>query len=232
MKLIKFAAAALLALSSLSASAALISIVDSGSSEYQPNIATPANNNFTQAGIVTPSQYTIAGSLQANAKLKVTYYYLGKEANWTNLFAVPGSVEAPLGGSSGASLNKGSITTIVEKDSLFDFVFYSPLKGAEYSVSNAEGAKLLTNNRYYSFAALLNGSYTGAGPNGAPANAGDYDAILFLDDTAGFLDGVPDDDNHDDLLIGVRVTAVPEPTTLLLMSMGLLGLFGARRLKA
>jgi hypothetical protein len=208
MKLIKFAAAALLALSSLSASAALISIVDSGSSEYQPNIATPANNNFTQAGIVTPSQYTIAGSLQANAKLKVTYYYLGKEANWTNLFAVPGSVEAPLGGSSGASLNKGSITTIVEKDSLFDFVFYSPLKGAEYSVSNAEG------------------------PNGAPANAGDYDAILFLDDTAGFLDGVPDDDNHDDLLIGVRVTAVPEPTTLLLMSMGLLGLFGARRLKA
>lgn len=232
MKLIKYAAAALLALSSLSVSAALISIVDSGSVEYAPNIATPDNNNFTSAGIISPSQYTIAGSLKANAKLKVTYYYLGKEANWTNLFAVPGSAEAPLGGANGASINKGTITTIVEKDSLFDFLFYSPLKGAEYAVTNAEGATLLSNNRYYSFAALLNGSYTGTGPNGTLAHAGNYDAILFLDDTAGFLDGVPDDDNHDDLIIGVRVTAVPEPTTLLLMSMGLLGLFGARRLKS
>ncbi|EIK46722.1 hypothetical protein O59_000744 [Cellvibrio sp. BR] len=52
---------------------------------------------------------------------------------------------------------------------------------------------------------------------------------MFLDDTGP---SKKDDDNHDDLVIGIKVTQVPEPTTLLLMSMGLLGLFGARRLKA
>lgn len=239
MKLIKFAAAALLTLSSLSASAGLISIVDNGNSlgQYQ-TIPTAANNNFTQPGLIsTPdSKYTVAGSLKANGKLKVTYYYIGKEASWTNLFSVPGSAEAALGGSTNLDINKGTITTIVEKDSLFDFAFNSPNKGVQYTVTNAQGAVKLSNNRYYSFAVALNSTYTasaGAGWNENKAHADKYDAILFLDDSAGVVDGVAkDDDNHDDLVIGVKVTAVPEPTTLLLMSMGLLGLFGARRLKA
>ena len=58
MKLIKYAAAALLALSSLSASAALISIVDSGSVEYAPNIAAlvvaapkTQNSGFVQSAL-------------------------------------------------------------------------------------------------------------------------------------------------------------------------------------
>ena len=118
MKLIKFAAAALLALSSLSASAALISVVDSGSSEYAPDIDAYANNNFTTPGYVTPDSYTIAGSLKANTKLAVTYYYLGQESSWNNVFSVPGDAEAPLSLS-----NKGTITTYVEKDALFDFLF-------------------------------------------------------------------------------------------------------------
>ncbi|QEY11280.1 PEP-CTERM sorting domain-containing protein [Cellvibrio sp. KY-YJ-3] len=230
MKLIKFAAAALLALSSLSASASLISVVDSGSSAYAPDIDAYTNNNFTTPGYVTPDTYTIAGSLKANAKLAVTYYYLGQESSWNNVFSVPGDAEAPLKLS-----NKGTITTYVEKDALFDFLFttYVPptsvLPAHNLSVSNAQGATLGTNNRVYSFAVALNAMFTGQGPNAKAAHAGSYDAILFLDDTGPY---VGDDDNHDDLLIGVRVTAVPEPTTLLLMSMGLLGLFGARRLKA
>lgn len=229
MKLIKFAAAALLALGSLSANAALISVVDSGSSAYAPDIAAYPNNNFTNPGYVTPSSYTIAGSLKANAKLAVTYYYLGQESGWNNIFTVPGS------GTELKLSNKGTITTIVEKDALFDFLFTtfvpptSVLPSHNLSVSNAQGATLGTNNRMYSFAVALNAYFSGQGPNAKAAHAGYYDAILFLDDTGPY---VGDDDNHDDLLIGIRVTDVPEPTTLLLMSMGLLGLFGARRLKA
>lgn len=230
MKLLKFAAAALFALSSLSASAALISVVDSGSSEYAPDIDAYANNNFTTPGYVTPDSYTIAGSLKANTKLAVTYYYLGQESSWNNVFSVPGDAEAPLSLS-----NKGTITTYVEKDALFDFLFTtfvpptSVNPSHNLSVTNVEGATLGTNNRMYSFAVALNAMFTGQGPNAKAAHAGNYDAILFLDDTGPYAG---DDDNHDDLLIGIRVTAVPEPTTLLLMSMGLLGLFGARRLKA
>lgn len=230
MKLIKLAAAAVLALSSISASAGLISVVDSGSSAYAPNIAAYANNNFTTPGYVTPSSYTIAGSLKANAKLAVTYYFLGQESSWVNTFSVPGDAEAGL-----SKTNKGTITTYVEKDALFDFLFTSIvpptaiLPGHNLSVTNAQGSTLGTNNRVYSFAVALNAYFSGQGPNAKAAHAGNYDAILFLDDTGP---NAGDDDNHDDLLIGVRVTDVPEPTTLLLMSMGLLGLFGARRLKA
>jgi hypothetical protein len=54
-----------------------------------------------------------------------------------------------------------------------------------------------------------------------------YDAILFFDDTGGYKD----DDNHDDLVIGIKAS-VPESSTFVLMLMGLAGLFAARRLKA
>jgi hypothetical protein len=211
MKLIKFAAAALLALSSLSASAALISIVDNGSTAYAPDVAADLRNDFTKNGYVTPATYTIAGSLQANTKLSVTYYFLGQESSWDNSFTV---------GAETLSLsNKGSITTYVEKDALFDFTFstHSP----SLSVTNAEGSTLGVNNRVYSFAVALNAYFSGQGKEAVSGHKGNYDAILFLDDT-GPITG--DDDNHDDLLIGIRVTAVPEPTTLLLMSMGLLNI--------
>lgn len=219
MKLLKFAAAALFALSSLSASAALISIVDNGSSEYTPDVTADIRNDFTKNGYVTPNSYTIAGSLKANTKLSVTYYFLGQESGWNNSFSV---------GADTLSLsNKGSITTFVEKDAFFDFSFST--LAPSLNVTNEEGATAGINGRIYSFAAALNAYFSGQGSNAVKAHKGNYDAILFLDDTGPT---VGDDDNHDDLLIGIRVTAVPEPTTLLLMTMGLLGLFGARRLKA
>ncbi len=219
MKLLKFAAAALFALSSLNASAALISVIDNGSGAYAPDVTADLSNDFTKNGYVTPDTYTIAGTLKANTKLSVTYYYLGQESGWNNSFTV--------GAETLSSSNKGTITTIVEKDELFDFTFST--LAPSLSVTNVEGATVGINGRTYSFAVSLNAYFTGQGANAVKAHKGEYDAILFLDDTGP---NAGDDDNHDDLLIGVRVTAVPEPTTLLLMSMGLLGLFGARRLKA
>lgn len=219
MKLLKFAAAALFALSSLNASAALISVIDNGSGAYAPDVTADLSNDFTKNGYVTPDTYTIAGTLKANTKLSVTYYYLGQESGWNNSFTV--------GAETLSSSNKGTITTIVEKDELFDFTFST--LAPSLSVTNAEGATVGINGRTYSFAVSLNAYFTGQGANAVKAHKGEYDAILFLDDTGP---NAGDDDNHDDLLIGIRVTAVPEPTTLLLMSMGLLGLFGARRLKA
>lgn len=219
MKLLKFAAAALFALSSLNASAALISVIDNGSGAYSPDVTADLSNDFTKNGYVTPDTYTIAGTLKANTKLSVTYYYLGQESGWNNSFTV--------GAETLSSSNKGTITTIVEKDELFDFTFST--LAPSLSVTNAEGATVGINGRTYSFAVSLNAYFTGQGANAVKAHKGEYDAILFLDDTGP---NAGDDDNHDDLLIGIRVTAVPEPTTLLLMSMGLLGLFGARRLKA
>ncbi len=231
MKLIKYAAAALIALGSLSANAGLISIVDSGSSQYAENIPADSTNDFITPGYITPGSYTIAGSLKANANLVVTYYFLGQESSWSNFFSVPGDAEAALSKS-----NKGTITTTVAKDSLFDFLFTSNIPATAVnpantlSVTNAQGSvESVFTGRHYSFAAALNATFTGQGPSANAAHAGFYDAILFLDDTGP---NAADDDNHDDLIIGVRVTVVPEPTTLLLMSMGLLGLFGARRLKA
>ncbi|WP_040391110.1 PEP-CTERM sorting domain-containing protein [Cellvibrio sp. BR] len=225
MKLIKFAAAALLALSSLSASAGLITVVNNGMTvnpgDFKPDEPVSLVNDFTNNGYVDATSYTIAGSLKANEKLKVTYYYLGQEASWTNLLSVPGDDEAAL-----SVFNKKTITTYVEKDALFDFVFSTPSVG--YSASNAQGSTV-AGSRIYSFAVALDASFTGQGPGAKAAHAGSYDAILFLDDTGP---SKKDDDNHDDLVIGIKVTQVPEPTTLLLMSMGLLGLFGARRLKA
>jgi hypothetical protein len=70
-----------------------------------------------------------------------------------------------------------------------------------------------------SFAIALNATFNGVF----------YDAVLFLDDTGD--KGPTDDDNHDDLIIGIKAT-VPEPSTVILMLMGLASLFGARRLKA
>ncbi|HEX7764261.1 MAG TPA: hypothetical protein VF433_11720, partial [Cellvibrio sp.] len=141
MKLIKYAAAALIALGSLSANAGLISIVDSGSSQYAADVPAYSNNNFTTPGYITPGSYTIAGSLKANSNLLVTYYFLGQESTWNNLFSVPGDAESALSKS-----NKGTITTTVAKDSLFDFLFTSNIPATSVnpantiSVSNAEGA--------------------------------------------------------------------------------------------
>jgi hypothetical protein len=215
MKLIKLAAAALITLSSLTTHAAFLQI-DGG-------VNTPVLSNNYFLGNLNPQTYNIGGNLQSsvNGILSLDFTYLGHEAGWRNTFT-SSSVLTSAG---------GSIDNILPSPFFGYFDAYTVGEDINFSfttsgspVPNFVANGNNTNGDYsVSFATAL----------GTTFNGNWFDAILFFDDTGGFMD----DDNHDDLVIGVRVldfnpTAVPESSTLVLMFMGLVGLFAARRMKA
>jgi hypothetical protein len=202
MKLIKIAAAALIAFSSFAAQAGLM-YIDGGA-----NMAVP-NSNFFKADL-NPQMYNIGGNLKANQTetLSLSFSFLGKEAGWKNSFTSEGNTIT----TSGGSFSYDKAFTFGE---LIQFTFKTGGTGvAPNTVANGQN----TNGEHLvSFATALNTTFQGVL----------YDAILFFDDTGGFND----DDNHDDLVIGIKAQ-VPESSTFVLMLMGLAGLFAARRLKA
>lgn len=209
MKLYKFAAAAVLALSSLSASAGLISI-DGGS---LPQVI-PGNNDF-KAHFPVGQTYVIGGDLvsDVNGTLELTYKYLAEDASWLNSLNVGSNVIDNY-----TNKTTFSVTESYSAGDALNFRFDS-VGDIFRSITN--GFNLIGVADVFNFAVALNTTYKGVA----------YDAVLFLDDTGWTGPGV-DDDNHDDLVIGLNVRNVPEPSTVLLMLMGLAGLVGARRLKA
>lgn len=204
MKLIKFAAAALITLSSLAAQAGLLQI-DGGA--YLP----VPNSNYFKAEL-NPQTYNIGGNLKSSVteSLNLTFDYLGTEAAWKNLFASKGfSIDNTLPSPS------FSYSENYTAGDLIQFTFST--NGTGVSPNFVANGNNNGGDQFVSFAVALDTTFKGVA----------YDAILFFDDTGGYMD----DDNHDDLVIGIKAS-VPESSTFILMLMGLAGLFAARRLKA
>lgn len=207
MKFIKIAAAAALTLSSLSASAGLLTI--SGDPLDTTNLIPISPANDFKA-VIGATHYWTGRNLVAetNGSISLEFSFLGEEAGWLNEFY--------------------SESGLINNEGLDDTFGYTKNYAAGENIgfrfeSHGLGNRLInngTNNTSFgviNYSIVLNSTFKGVL----------YDAILFLDDT-GYK---PDDDNHDDLIIGIKAE-VPEPSTIMLMLMGLAGLVGARRLKA
>jgi hypothetical protein len=208
MRLIKYALASFVTLGSLTAHAGLLKIDIAGES------AMPTNNEFRGHIPVADRFYTLGGNLQANqtGELTLEFSFLDKEAYRVNTFE-----------SEGFSINTTTdkipfmYTKAYSEGDDISFSFFTNLLPAPYhTVVNGSNT---TAPHYTSFAVALNTVYKKVF----------YDAILFFDD--GSVN--QEDDNHDDLLIGIKAKAtVPESSTLILMFMGLAGLLAVRRMKA
>ncbi|HSC67473.1 MAG TPA: PEP-CTERM sorting domain-containing protein [Cellvibrio sp.] len=205
MKLTQLAAAALITLSPLAAHAGYLQL-DGGATSAIPPI------NFYAAS-VGASSYNVGGNLKSNIDgwLELQFDFLGAEAGWKNTFSTSaGSIDNLLPSPSFTSAGNYAI------GDLLGFTFTTSGSGVlPNSVANGGNNN---GDHWVSFATVLDATF----------NSTLYDAILFFDDTGGFKD----DDNHDDLVIGIKVTSVPESSTLALLMMGLIGLFAARRTKA
>jgi hypothetical protein len=211
MKRIRCALFATLSTFAATANALPLLSIDGGASQNVSGL-----NDILNPAEYSGYQYNMGGQLKFGlgltgiAELKFTY--LGKEAGWNNQFHAYGNSLTV-----GANLND-SFTAYdynpSDNSGLLDFKFLTQGQGLLSENGSNDGS--IKDN----FGILLDYTHNGIF----------YDAVLLYDDGGGLDNsGAVDDDNHDDLVIGLNVTNVPEPGALGLLALGLLGLGIAQR---
>jgi hypothetical protein len=143
---------------------------------------------------------------------QITATFLGKEAAHINQFYVNGGLV--FNNLAAAPSTYGPFYA----GTPLNFKFKDATDGSEV----ANGGNLLAFASY-----VVLGSYDTAGAFTAYTKGGEFDYVL------GFNDGLKIDADYDDLVVGIKVSVVPEPETyaLMLAGLGIMG-FVARRRRA
>lgn len=189
------------------------------------NIATTADSTYVALPVGAPNDVIPGASGWFNANLQATdnvylkYTYIGKEAAWLNALHVDGSQVFDTSATSVGATVHSSATT----GSWLDFAF-SIIAGGNAGHSVANGA----NNAPYQAS-----PEAGYGLHNfflSYADETQNTVYAALDDGGGpaYAPSAWSDNDYDDLV--VKITArVPEPSSVALLGLGLLGLSLARR---